>query len=67
MALETEQVGPASGPKAALEVREISTENKNGDSTTTISKNHEEYQYLNLIRDILAEGEHRPDRYGEFM
>jgi hypothetical protein len=26
---------------------------------------HEEYQYLNLIRDILEHGEHRPDRYHE--
>jgi hypothetical protein len=25
---------------------------------------HEEYQYLNLVRRILAEGEHRPDRTG---
>ncbi|KZZ89010.1 thymidylate synthase [Ascosphaera apis ARSEF 7405] len=25
---------------------------------------HEEYQYLNLIRTILAQGEHRPDRTG---
>ena len=25
---------------------------------------HEEYQYLNLIRDILSRGEHRPDRTG---
>lgn len=25
---------------------------------------HEEYQYLNLIRDILQHGEHRPDRTG---
>ena len=25
-------------------------------------KRHEEYQYLELIRDILANGEHRPDR-----
>ena len=24
---------------------------------------HEEYQYLDLIRDILQNGEHRPDRY----
>ena len=23
---------------------------------------HEEYQYLDLIRDILENGEHRPDR-----
>lgn len=25
---------------------------------------HEEYQYLNLIKEILARGEHRPDRTG---
>ena len=24
---------------------------------------HEEYQYLGLIRNILAEGEYRPDRH----
>lgn len=24
--------------------------------------NHEEFQYLNLIKDILRDGEHRPDR-----
>lgn len=28
------------------------------------NKPHEEYQYLNLIRDILQNGEHRPDRTG---
>lgn len=27
------------------------------------SKKHEEYQYLDLIREILETGEHRPDRY----
>jgi thymidylate synthase len=25
-------------------------------------KRHEEYQYLDLIREILEDGEHRPDR-----
>ena len=25
-------------------------------------KRHEEYQYLDLVREILDEGEHRPDR-----
>ena len=29
---------------------------------TTTPKPHEEYQYLDLIRDILANGEFRPDR-----
>ncbi|KAI9845469.1 MAG: Thymidylate synthase [Thelocarpon superellum] len=47
----------------------------NGDTTKSqapVSENtppssgsdHEEHQYLNLIRDILASGEHRPDRTG---
>lgn len=27
---------------------------------------HEEFQYLNLIREILDLGEHRPDRYALF-
>ena len=37
----------------------------NGDSDTAeppVDPNHEEFQYLNLIRDILKNGEHRPDR-----
>ena len=32
--------------------------------TKVINSDHEEYQYLNLIRRILAAGEHRPDRTG---
>ncbi|KAF6811643.1 thymidylate synthase [Colletotrichum sojae] len=28
------------------------------------AKRHEEYQYLNLVREILETGEHRPDRTG---
>ncbi|KAJ9136516.1 Thymidylate synthase [Pleurostoma richardsiae] len=28
------------------------------------SKRHEEYQYLDLVREILENGEHRPDRTG---
>jgi hypothetical protein len=31
-------------------------------ATAMASKDHEEYQYLNLIGRILSEGEHRPDR-----
>jgi len=26
------------------------------------AKRHEEYQYLDLVQDILDNGEHRPDR-----
>ncbi|PSN69448.1 bifunctional dihydrofolate reductase-thymidylate synthase [Corynespora cassiicola Philippines] len=32
--------------------------------TSTPNPSHEENQYLSLIRDILANGEHRPDRTG---
>ncbi|KAL2832420.1 hypothetical protein BDW59DRAFT_169325 [Aspergillus cavernicola] len=32
--------------------------------TTPHNPAHEEHQYLNLIRQILSEGEHRPDRTG---
>ncbi len=31
---------------------------------TSTNPAHEEYQYLNLINDILTNGEHRPDRTG---
>jgi thymidylate synthase len=49
--------------------QKVDTPTTNGtskpDSTPTPSKPpHEEHQYLNLIRDILANGEHRPDRTG---
>lgn len=42
---------------------------RNGTSTPTPEQtpsdpSHEEHQYLNLIRDILSRGEHRPDRTG---
>lgn len=30
--------------------------------TSGVSRNHEEYQYLDLVREILDDGEHRPDR-----
>ncbi|KAI0159172.1 thymidylate synthase/dCMP hydroxymethylase domain-containing protein [Pestalotiopsis sp. NC0098] len=31
---------------------------------TTMTKRHEEYQYLDLVQEILETGEHRPDRTG---
>ncbi|ORY65165.1 thymidylate synthase [Pseudomassariella vexata] len=36
----------------------------NTNGTSAPSKRHEEYQYLDLVRDILDDGEHRPDRTG---
>ena len=55
-------IGPASGPKVDLQPTTTTT---NGNSSPPAgNKTHEEYQYLNLIRDILREGEHRPDRTG---
>jgi thymidylate synthase len=54
-------IGPASGPQVDLQPTTTTT---NGDSSPAPNKNHEEYQYLNLIRDILRDGEHRPDRTG---
>jgi hypothetical protein len=31
-------------------------------NTVSPPKRHEEYQYLDLVREILDDGEHRPDR-----
>ncbi|KAL4769691.1 thymidylate synthase/dCMP hydroxymethylase domain-containing protein [Aspergillus nidulans var. acristatus] len=50
----------------------VSLDTPKGNDTTTAASpqppahnpSHEEHQYLNLIRQILAEGEHRPDRTG---
>ena len=30
--------------------------------TTTRTRRHEEHQYLDLVQEILDDGEHRPDR-----
>ncbi|KAK2057553.1 thymidylate synthase [Colletotrichum caudatum] len=40
------------------------TENPTKQNGSTPAKRHEEYQYLDLVREILEEGEHRPDRTG---
>lgn len=60
-------------PPAALEIRPGSIPNVLPDEKHGLSRpaaavignalRHEEYQYLDLIRDILENGEHRPDRY----
>lgn len=65
MAQEAVNIGPASGPHTTLETVKST---QNGSSSNTPNghapQDHEEYQYLHLIRDILSNGEHRPDRTG---
>ncbi|KAK1623040.1 thymidylate synthase [Colletotrichum phormii] len=39
-------------------------ENPKKQNVAAPAKRHEEYQYLDLVREILDEGEHRPDRTG---
>ncbi|THZ84535.1 thymidylate synthase [Aureobasidium pullulans] len=55
----TTELGPASGPDATLKPEETPTH-----KAPRQHPSHEEYQYLDLIRDILESGEHRPDRTG---
>ena len=54
----TTEFGPASGPDVQLQPEETPTH-----KAPRQHAEHEEYQYLDLIRDILEDGEHRPDRY----
>ncbi|KXH45171.1 thymidylate synthase [Colletotrichum simmondsii] len=50
---------------AAVESAIMSTpENPTKQNGAAPAKRHEEYQYLDLVREILEEGEHRPDRTG---
>lgn len=42
----------------------INGTSKTESKSTPTNTSHEEYQYLNLITDILQNGEHRPDRTG---
>jgi len=55
-ALES-KLGPASGPDVILEPKTSATH-----AAQRAQPLHEEYQYLDLIRQIIDEGEHRPDR-----
>lgn len=54
------EIGPASGPQ--VELKPVKS-NENGHKEHA-AEPHEEHQYLDLIRDILRDGEHRPDRTG---
>jgi thymidylate synthase len=57
----TTELGPASGPDVQLKPEETPKH-----KAPRQHASHEEYQYLDLIRDILEDGEHRPDRYNNF-
>ena len=54
----TIDIGPASGPDTVLKPASKSTELPSARE----DPEHEEYQYLDLIEEILENGEHRPDR-----
>ena len=41
-------------------------QNSEAAAPETPAPRHEEYQNLDLIREILENGEHRPDRYTDF-
>ncbi|KAB8349733.1 hypothetical protein FH972_023748 [Carpinus fangiana] len=62
MAPGTIEVGPASGPDVTLTPQAKSVAPPVPQDAHDPA--HEEHQYLNLIRDILDSGEHRPDRTG---
>ncbi|KAF1843417.1 thymidylate synthase-like protein [Cucurbitaria berberidis CBS 394.84] len=60
-------VDPVITPSSNTEAAKETTNGTTTPPTKTMSKSnpaHEEHQYLNLIRDILQNGEHRPDRTG---
>ncbi|KAK4466135.1 thymidylate synthase/dCMP hydroxymethylase domain-containing protein [Cladorrhinum samala] len=52
-------VDPAAAPPASS-----STPSSSSSSSSSSSKRHEEYQYLDLVREILEQGEVRKDRTG---
>lgn len=49
----------------ATQRKEASSSNGTGQTNgdTILRKQHAELQYLDLVQEILANGEHRPDRY----
>lgn len=51
------EAGPASGPDVALK-----PETSSHPPAQRTQPDHEEYQYIDLIRQIIDTGEHRPDR-----
>lgn len=52
------------GENPAQNHEELASNNLTKTNGTNVpNKRHEELQYLDLVKEILATGEHRPDRY----
>ncbi|KAH5298616.1 hypothetical protein HBI18_041660 [Parastagonospora nodorum] len=63
--MATPALEPVISPSDSSQPTKDTTNGTSKSSTSTpANPSHEEYQYLNLISDILANGEHRPDRTG---
>lgn len=58
------EIGPASGPNVTLEATTKTVSQQPTTAPSPSKRQHEEYQYLDLIRTIIETGEHRPDRTG---
>ncbi|KAI5296209.1 thymidylate synthase [Ascosphaera acerosa] len=57
-------MAPSPVPSAATAAPDAPEPGKPQEDTIIRNPHHEEHQYLDLIRTILAQGEHRPDRTG---
>ncbi|GAB7351173.1 hypothetical protein MBLNU459_g1623t1 [Dothideomycetes sp. NU459] len=57
-------VGPASGPASGPDATLMPADNRAEQPAPRPDPDHQEHQYLDLIREILDHGEHRPDRTG---
>lgn len=58
------EIGPASGPVTELKPEPKAETNGHTEHNLQAHVQHEENQYLSLIRNLLQTGEHRPDRTG---
>lgn len=57
-------ISPSQKVNTIINIMTVTPEHKAQAPSSPPHNPHEEHQYLNLIRTIFAEGEHRPDRTG---
>jgi thymidylate synthase len=55
-------MAPSMEAEPAVVVAPVSVKQTDTIAAQPVTGKHEEYQYLDLIREILETGEHRPDR-----